>query len=386
MQGDFTIYPQKLKGAVDEYQTMYELLNNAASKILEIRSELDGHSYDEIKQTLLHIYDSIISDADTIKQFQNILQNCISEYTYTEDKLYQAASLLESSNTDNSLGTAFDRIDNEDSPEKTLNGLLPNLLSYSGAFNMLTEDSAPVLNDFLETALGYDSEHNFGYNLGHNAADIVLDSPFNQESFYSDIAEHGLAAAVKTELFPTIPSSEDVSASDTFKGYIQDGFLEDTSADSPAFTPDNTANADALYSADSSDGSGSASGGSGSGSGGSSGNIPSGNAIGNGISAGNGAAAKWVGGSPVPTTAKGLENFGAYSAKRPSTGSIDAKTAAVPKAETAGTPTKSSPASIFSSKAAGPSILAVAALGTLGVIGAGWAHKSKTKGQEPCLQ
>ena len=411
MQGEFTIYPQKLKSAIEEYQAMSKTLQQAAERISDIQKDMDSNSFSDIKNTLLTIQETIAKDAGTLQKFETVLHDCVTEYTSTEVKLQDAISTItnttdnnfinnstddtftnttdsdntdttDSDNTDTADSDNSDTTDSDDTAaaiQEKLRELLAALLAYQNAMGLLSAAVAPILKEFLETALGE--------SVGTEAVETVLDSPFNQNSFFEDAATEGWSEAVKNEVLPYTASSAEISAADVYKEYVKEEVAQKMISLDLPFGDDSTAEIASADTADNYDTpSGDSSGGSGGSSGGSGASPGSSTSTGSGITKGSGSTAKWTGGSPVPTTAKELDNYGAYANRKTPSGTPASKVAAIPDASAAGAASNASPSSALSSKLAGSSILGIAALGTLGVISANWAYKSKNKNDEPCFQ
>lgn len=345
MQGEFIIYPQKLKHAAEEYQSMCRLLSHAAERISDIEKELDASSYNEIKGTLRTLHDSVTCHADNLQQLETILYDCATEYTGTEKRLHAAFS---PENTSESADSKFSVLEN--GAARKSDASIP--------------EPVKKLLDALQAG---------------------------QDAFLSDMEKEDIAAALKNILLPAAQASSEMSVSDAVEKYLAEELRENEVHlnASEAFRASGTdsAFADSGSSMDSYDLSGNSgsssgasenSGSSGGASGGSESSGSSGGANTSSSSAGsvsrNGAAAKWTKAAPVLPAADGVKNYGAYTAgNQPLEASIP-KTTAIPDATA-----ETSSASPLFSEHAGSSILAAAALGTAGVIGAGFAHKSKTK-------
>lgn len=368
MQGEFIIYPQELKRAAEEYQTMCRLLRYAADRISDIEKELEPSSYPDIKGTLCALHDSIVCQTAALQQFETILCGCAAAYTGTEERLH----------------TAF----LSDPETKNAAVFLKNMLFPAARF--LSEVSDSDLSDQFLTE-GFQKKDETLTNA------FTADIPFTADKM-SIAGSFGESSADNSGISDSFWDSSDNSGSPS--GSLDgSGNSSDGSGSSSGGSGSNGSSggsgASSGGSGSSDGGSGSSSGASGSsdgssGSGGSSGSdgssasdLSSGSDDSSNLAASAGterfgktsSAASRAGVSPVFGAGSSTEHYKAYTTGTPA---ADRTVSGISSAGTAEAK-DASPASALFSQHTGSSILAAAALGTAGVAGVGLAHKAKTK-------
>lgn len=211
MQGNFTIYPQNLITAAEEYTAMHKTLTQAAAKLAQIELQLNNASYGDIKKTLNHLRESVITESKHLKQMQTVLMDCIAEYTNTEKRIAgrKITSFDFSTTTDSSNNTNDLPASNQDLKE-----LLKVLLKYVGSTGSLSSSAVPFLKIFLNAAIGEE--------VSPSIVAEVMRSPFNQFAFFTNVAENGWASAFRDGIgLSSYYASGTVAANDTFLSYFK---------------------------------------------------------------------------------------------------------------------------------------------------------------------
>lgn len=125
MLGNYQIAPAPTKQAAGEYKNMYQSMAGYRNQIMNIRNQLDGSSYGDVKSALAVMADNVNSQVEALKDLEHILYDIVSYYENAEKTILgEKKSILEKVK-DGFADDFFDSIDSD---------LLERFLESSGEF------------------------------------------------------------------------------------------------------------------------------------------------------------------------------------------------------------------------------------------------------------
>lgn len=84
MLGNYQIAPVPTKQVAGEYKNMYQSMTGYRNQIMNIRNQLDGSSYGDVKSALAVMADDVNSQVEALKDLEHILYDIVRYYENAE--------------------------------------------------------------------------------------------------------------------------------------------------------------------------------------------------------------------------------------------------------------------------------------------------------------